>query len=236
MSELTVARALSYELNWKILNLLVGSELSVTEIRKRLQVPSASVRAGLKELIDAGMVTFQNKMLASRDRVRTYSLTGIARSVGFPPRNYLYLSESMINSLRASLGEEGARMLLQDIGTRIGESAVQSLISRTGLTRWDPVTYSKHFVGGLLAEMGFNPKIVKLEKKCLVYCEHNCLFEDLATKYPGFVCDVLDIAVHEGIDRRAGTRTTRLRCKGHGDRVCEYSVKWGVETRKKPST
>jgi predicted ArsR family transcriptional regulator len=235
MSELAVARALSYELNWKILNLLAGRELSATEIRMRLHVPAASVRGSIKKLIDAGMVTVQNKTLASRNRVRTYGLTGITRSVGFPPRDYLYLSESMINSLRASLGEEGARTLLQDIGIRIGENAAQSLASRTGQTGWDPPTYSKHFVAGLLAEMGFNPEIVKLEKRRLVYCERNCLFEDLAAKYPGLVCDVLDNAVHQGIDKMAGTQTTRLMCKGHGDPVCQYSVKWSAGTTKRPS-
>lgn len=231
MSQLAVARALSHELSWKILELLMGEELSVTEIRKSLRVPTASVSVHLKKLVDAGMVTVQNKKASSRKKARTYRLTGISRSVGFPPRNYLYLSESMINSLRASLGEEGARMLLQDIGIRIGESAAESLVSRTGLTRWDPPTYSKHFVVGFLAEMGFHPEVVKLERRGLVYRERNCLFEDLATKYPGLVCDVLDKAVHEGIDKMAGTQTTRLRCKGHGDPVCEYSVKWSTSKR-----
>ena len=235
MSELVVAKALSDELSWKILNLLVGRELSATEIRKHLRVPAATIRGSLKQLIGAGMVAVQTKLAASRETVRTFRLTGIARSVGFPPRNYLYLSESIINSLRASLGEEGARTVLRDIGIRLGEGAAQTLVSRTGRTRWDPPTYSKHFVAGFLSEMGFNPQIIKLGKKGLVYCERNCLFEDLATKYPGLVCDVLDRAVHEGMDKMAGTRTTRLRCKGHGDPVCEYSIKWNARTMK-PST
>jgi predicted ArsR family transcriptional regulator len=146
--------------------------------------------------------------------------------VGFPPRNYLYLSESIINNLRDSLGEEATKMLLQDIGIRIGESAVESLVSRTGLTKWDTRTYAKDFVAGTLGDMGFQPEVLKLKKRSLVYHERNCLFEDLALKYPGLVCDVLDRAVHMGIDGKTGTTTTRLRCRGHGDPVCEYSVRW----------
>jgi len=234
MSGLAVAKALSQELSWKILDLLTCSELSSSEIRKSLGASEASVTVQLEKLVDAGMVRVQDRALASRKSGRTYALTRVARSVGFPPRDYLYLSESMINSLRDSLGEDGARMLLQDIGVRIGEGAAQSLVSRTGLTKWDPTTYSKHFVAGILGEMGFQPEVVKLEKRCLVYHERNCLFEDLAVKYPGLVCDVLDRAVHEGVDRMAGTTTTRLRCRGHGDPVCEYSVKWDTSKRRKP--
>lgn len=234
MSGLAVAKALSQELGWKILDLLTYRELSLTEIRKSLGAPGASVKVQLERLVDAGMVSVQDRTVGSRKRMRIYALTRVARSVGFPPRDYLYLSESMINSLRDSLGEDGARMLLKDIGVRIGEGAAQALVSRTGLTKWDPPTYSKHFVTGILGEMGFQTEVVKLEKRCLVYHERNCLFEDLAVKYPGLVCDVLDRAVHEGIDRMAGTTTTRLKCRGHGDPVCEYSIKWDTSkpTRK----
>jgi predicted ArsR family transcriptional regulator len=234
MSGLAVAKALSQELGWKILDLLTYHELSLTEIRKSLGASGASVKVQLERLVDAGMVSFQEKTVGSRKGIRTYALTRVARSVGFPPRDYLYLSESMINSLRDSLGEDGARMLLKDIGVRIGEGAARALVSRTGLTKWDPHTYSKHFVAGILDEMGFQTEVVKLEKRCLVYHERNCLFEDLAVKYPGLVCDVLDRAVHEGIDRMAGTMTTRLKCRGHGDPVCEYSIKWDTSkpTRK----
>jgi predicted ArsR family transcriptional regulator len=232
MSDLAVAKALSHELSWKILNLLTSNELSLTEIRTSLQVPAASIRAQLEKLVDAGMVSVQDRTLAPRRTVSTYRLTRVAKNVGFPPRDYLYLSESMINSLRDSLGEDGARMLLQDIGIRIGESAAQSLVSRTGLTKWDPPTYSQHFVVGFLGDLGFQPEVVKLERRCLVYHEHNCLFEDLAVKYPGLVCDVLDRAVHEGIDKMAGTKTTRLKCRGHGDPVCEYSVRWSTSKRR----
>jgi predicted ArsR family transcriptional regulator len=237
MSELAVARALSHELSWKILDLLTSSELSLAEIRKSLRVPTASLRVQLDRLIEAGMVSVQKQSSTSRKNIPIYRLTRVAKSVGYPPRNYMYLSESIINSLRDSLGEDSARMLLKDIGARIGEGAARSLVSRTGLTKWDPLTYSKHFVAGLLADMGFQPEIVKLAREGLVYNERNCLFEDLAAKYPGLVCDVLDKAVHEGIDKMAGTHTTRIRCRGHGDPVCQYSVKWdrGRQKSKTPN-
>jgi predicted ArsR family transcriptional regulator len=232
MSELAVARALSHELSWKILALLERGELSLTGIRKELRAPTASLRVQLDRLNEAGIVSVRKQLNSSRRNVPIYRLTRAAKSVGYPPRNYMYLSEGMINSLRDSLGEDGARVLLNDIGTRIGEGAVRSLVSRTGLTKWDPSTYAKHFVSGLLADMGFQPDVVKLEREGLIYNERNCLFEDLAVKYPGLVCDVLDKAVHRGIDKMASTKTARIRCKGHGDSVCEYSVKWNSKSAK----
>lgn len=233
MSELAVARALSHELSWKILELLERSELTLAEIRKTLRVPTVSLKTQLDKLTEAGIVSVQKQSTTPRQSTPTYRLTRSAKSVGYPPRNYMYLTEGMINSLRDSLGEDGARVLLNDIGTRIGEGAARSLVSRTGLTKCDPSTYAKHFVSGLLADMGFQPDVVKLEREGLIYNERNCLFEDLAVKYPGLVCDVLDKAVHEGIDKMAGTQTTRIRCRGHGDSVCEYSVKWNSKSPKR---
>jgi predicted ArsR family transcriptional regulator len=88
-------------------------------------------------------------------------------------------------------------------------------------------------VSSFLGEMGFKPEVVKVGRESVLYQEQNCLFEDLATKYPGLVCDVLDEAVHEGVDKMSNTQTSRLKCKGHGDPVCEYLVKWRTTTQEK---
>lgn len=150
----------------------------------------------------------------------------------FPYRNYMYLSESLINTLRVSLGEESSRMLLHDMGILMGEDVGKGLISRTDSTKWDPDTYAEHFVKGLLEELHFYPKMVGAGRNQIVYEERNCLFEDLALKYPGLMCDILDVAVHEGIDKALGDmKTTRLACKGHGDPACRYRVAWPKNAR-----
>lgn len=233
MTELVVASALSDELSWRVLELLTGKELTAREIQSSLGTPATSIKANLQKLVDAGIVS--GRSLTSRGRkVYTYRLTGTSKAIGFPPRNYFYLSEAVINSLRGSLGESGARMVLRDMGIRMGEGVAQSFISRMKPAEWNPRTYASHFVNGFLAEMGFHPKVVKIDKDRLIYQEHNCLFEDLAKKYPGVICDVLDEAVHEGVDKLANTKTIRLKCKGHGDPFCQYSVTWrkGLHTKK----
>lgn len=237
MSELVVAKALSDEVSWKILELLTGKELTLREIQGSLGIPAVSIKANMQKLADAEIVSC--KRFTSRDRrVYKYRLAGTSKSVGFPPRNYFYLSEAVINSMRGSLGENGARVVLRDMGIRMGESVAQTFASRTKATEWNPRTYATEFVNGFLAEMGFQPKVVKLGKNRLIYQERNCLFEELAKKHPGIICDVLDEAVHEGVDKLADTKTTRLKCKGHGDPYCQYSVTWlkhadARKTRKK---
>ena len=234
MSQVTVARALSSQISWDILRLLTGNELADSEISRSLGIRTSLTKVHLEKLVEAGIVVVQEKAAPSRDRVtRIYRLTGTEKSVGFPPRNYMYLSESLINTLRVSLGEESARMLLRDMGIRMGENFGQGLISRTSSTKWDPSTYAEHFVKGLLGEMGFYAKVVSVGKYQITYEERNCLFEDLAVKYPGLICDILDIAVHEGIDKAlGGMKTTRLACKGHQDSACRYRVDWPKNARK----
>ncbi len=231
MSEVAVAKALSSDISWKILDLLMANELGEPEISKSLSIQRSLVKPYMVKLVQSGMVTEQEKVLRSGKVVRNYRISAKSKSIGYPPRNYLYLSEALINSLRRSLGEDGARMLLRDMGIRIGGDVAQALVSRAKLTKWDPGTYAQHFVKGFLAEMGFHPKVVRVGRNQVVYQERNCLFEDLAVKYPGLVCDVLDEAVHEGIDRLGGMKTIRLKCKGHGDPICEYRVRWLVSVR-----
>jgi predicted ArsR family transcriptional regulator len=225
MSEVAVAKALSSDVSWKILDLLTGKELGEREISRSLGIPSRLVRLYIAKLVQVGIATERERTLGSGRVIRTYRISGTPKSIGFPPRNYLYFSEALIRSLRSSLGEDAARVLLHDMGTRIGEDVAHTLASRTKLTTRDPSTYAQH-LSGFLAEMGFQPKVVRVGRDQVVYQEHNCLFEDLAAKYPALVCDVLDEAVHDGIDRLGRTQTTRLKCKGHGDAVCEYRVQW----------
>jgi hypothetical protein len=46
------------------------------------------------------------------------------------------------------------------------------------------------------------------------------------------ICDVLDEAVHERVDSDLGaSKTTRLKCKGHGDSTCRYLVEWRIGPR-----
>lgn len=234
LSEVAVAQALSSPISWKILNLLMANELEEREISKSLDIPARLVKLHISKLVQAGIVTERERLSRSARVMQTYRISGTGKSIGFPPRNYLYLTEALINSLRRSLGENGAKVLLRDVGIHMGEEVAETLTSRTKNTTWDPDTYAQHFINGFLTEMGFQPKVVSIGKDHVVYQERNCLFQELAVKYPGLICDILDETVHESINRSltGGGKTIHMKCKGHGDPVCEHRVQWQRSARR----
>lgn len=232
MSQVTVAKALSSELGWRIIELLVVEDRTESEIRRSLDVRVPVVKLHLTRLLEAGIVVARERTLPSGRTVSIYSLTKTERSVGFPPRKYLELSEALINGIRKSIGEDGAKMLLRDIGLQIGEDVTHMLNSRVKAVEPGPESYAQHFVNGILEQMETRPRVVRVGRHEVIYEKRNCPFEDLAMKYPGLVCDILDEAVHESVDKKLGaTKTVRLKCKGHGDSVCRYRVEWRAAAR-----
>lgn len=117
-------------------------------------------------------------------------------------------------------------MILKDIGKGIGEDIGRNLISMTSSTKWNPQMYADQFVRHFLSEMGTFPSMRSMDASQLVYEQSNCLFQELADKFPGLICDTLDEAVHEGVDKVLGVETSRQACKGHGDSKCVFCVTW----------
>jgi predicted ArsR family transcriptional regulator len=225
-------RALPSDLAWKILDSLVAKDLTPAEIGDSLGVKARVLGPHLDRLVKAGIVVPQERKLASGRKLQRYGITEARKSVGFPPRRYVELSASLINGIRRSIGEDGARMILRDIGLRIGGDIVQAMSSRFNVREWTPRTYSEYFVNAVLAEMQTQPKILNVGKTKVVYEQLNCPFQELAASNPVLICDVLDEAVHKGVDSNLGaSRTTRLKCKGHGDSTCRYLVQWRVGGR-----
>ena len=227
MGKIIVAKALSSEVSWKILDLLMTDEVGEVEIGGALNLELSVVRHHLERLVEAGIIAAREKTLPSGEGMIVYDLTSIDKSGRLPTRNYLYLSEALIKGLERSLGEDSARVVLHDIGVRMGEDVVKTIRSRVRIPKWDPRTYGEHFVKNLFVEMESQPKIIKVGRRRLMYELLNCPFAALAEKNPGLVCDVLDEAFHEGIDRKLrGMSSNRLACKGHGDPTCKFSVEW----------
>lgn len=108
------------------------------------------------------------------------------------------------------------------------------LVAKQGVKEWTPDVFRVVFVEGLLKELGTEPEVVAMQEKEVVYRERNCIFLEVALKHPEIICDGLDAGFYDGIIRGMGqgVEGERLKCKGHGDPYCEYSVKWNVINRK----
>ncbi len=146
-------------------------------------------------------------------------------------RNYILLSESLITGLVGSLGIQSGKMILRDVGVRTGESAAENLLMKGNFVR-DPESFAKIYVEGLLKDMGANPRLLKVGPSSVEFEQSRCPFVELADKFPALICDVLDEAVHEGIDRKSGLKTTRLACMGHGEPTCRFRTTWPAPPRR----
>jgi hypothetical protein len=153
-----------------------------------------------------------------------YRATSLTKTLGFPPRNYEQLSEVLITGLVASLGDKSAKMVLRDIGLRVGEQLGRSLLADTDSTQLTMDDYTELVVKGLLVTQKAYPRLLRQKDSEVTYEQFNCLHEELACRMPRLVCDVLDEAVHDGLDRALKMKTTRLTCKGHGDASCRFRV------------
>jgi predicted ArsR family transcriptional regulator len=214
----------------------MANDLTPSEIADSLGLQARILKPHLSRLVKAGIIARKQKLKSGR-KVLHYGITQIQNSTGFAQRRYFELSASLIDGIRKSIGEDGARMILRDIGLRIGKDIVQSMSSRFNVAEWNPGTYSEYFVNGVLAEMQTHPRIIDVGKAKILYEQQNCPFQELATRNPVLICDVLDEAVHKGVDSNLGaSNTTRLKCKGHGDLTCRYLVEWRARRMMNPET
>lgn len=224
MSDTLLARVLSSEEMWKILDLLMTRQLSESQISEALGISIRTVKAHLSELVNTHLVDVLHQERPSGQHVLVYRVASSARTVGFPPRNYEYLSEALISGLVSSLGAKSARLVLRDIGLKLGEDMGRSVLANTDSASLTTKEYGKLVIERLLATQHTYPRILSQKDSEMEYEQFNCPFQELAVRLPGLVCDVLDLAVHEGLDRALRFKTTRFACKGHGDTGCRYRV------------
>ncbi len=215
------------EVSWMIIDFLAGREATEAEMEEKLKVPSGKLRAGLDHLIAARLVS---RRAGSTDEEAgseyIYSLSGPKAKSIFPPRDYMFLSESIFRGIVRSLGPDSAKLVLHDIGLRAGEDMAQDLLLKSGRSYLDPDAFVELFVNGALNAAGAYPRLILKTSNSVEFEQFNCPFQDLADRYPGLMCDTMDEGVHEGMDRKLSLRTERINCKGHQDPSCRFKVNW----------
>lgn len=224
-----ICRALSSKSRWKILGLLFERAMSISEIAKRAGLQPINVRYHLQPLIQIGLVEAYEEAHGVVGRPETYyRITGKHVDVCFPRRHYMFLSEITVNGLQATLGVVKATEISTRIGEEAGEDILKGLATKHNVKEWAPEVFRKFFVQGLLKELGTEPEVVMTSKREVLFRERNCLFQEVALKHPEIICDGLDAGFYGGITKimGQGVKARRLRCMGHGDPYCEYSIKW----------
>ncbi len=148
--------------------------------------------------------------------------------MSFPRRDYLFLSQTIVDGVISQFGDKEALKIFNKIGEEAGLSLVRGLALEHGVEKWSAEIFQKVFVEGVLEGMGTEPEVVSLSKNEITFREKNCLFLELARRNPDLICNGLDKGFHNGVVKGVGSDAEgkRLKCMGHDDPSCEYSIRW----------
>lgn len=229
-SEASLSRALATSSRLTILKSISSHSKSVEELSAETGLAPMTVRHHLEVLMKVDLAEEDETRIphgVGRPQVR-YKAANRPVSITFPKRNYLYLSDSLIQGLVKRLGEKETREVFLEIGKRIGTAMVAEAGKKAAVKRWTADTVVQHLIRGVFDEFGVEPELIGASDSEVNFVEHNCLFRELAIKYPHLVCDGLDDGFHEGIDSALGcnAKTEKVKCAGHGDPYCQYIIHW----------
>jgi len=217
----------------KILNLVSTSPAGILGISEALGISATAVRFHVQKLVASGLlVEVEERSHVGRPRI-LYKASGKHEEIGFPARNYLQLAEVLIRTLLANPDQARMKEQLEEVGTAYASSIAKDLMARLPDERWDSSSFKKYVVKGALAEWGAQPEVSAISRETLQYRCYNCLFKELAEKYPQLICDVLDNALHKEMCKQLNPDIDwkKLKCAGHGDGYCEYLLTWKSSQR-----
>ena len=218
----------------QILKLLYQKPLSVEQLAEKLNLQPITIRHHLQDLLESGIIEYYEQRSGGAGRPRAfYRIVKTTTSTSFPRRQYLFLSEFMVNGIIQTFGKIKGEALLKKIGAKMGEAIVKKLEAEHEIKLWSVKAYEDYFVRGYLEREGAEPEVVETSDNRIVYRLHNCLFSELSTKMPDIMCDVLHESFHEGVSKamRKDLQIDRQTCLGHGDQYCEHTCVWPSKSR-----
>jgi predicted ArsR family transcriptional regulator len=195
----------------------------------KLNLQTITIRHHLQALMESGIIEFHEKRSGTAGRPTAYyNVIKKPPSASFPRRQYQSLSESLLNGMIEEFGTNKTKALLRRIGTDMGKLAVKQLESEHSIKSWSPKKYEEYLINEYLDEEGAEPEVLEVTNDKVVYRLHNCLFQELSTKMPEIMCDVLHESFHEGVAKTIGkdVQISRSMCMGHGDPYCEHMCVW----------
>ena len=225
MDEVEAYQALASKSRLQILKTLYKKSLSIEEISKEIGLQPITVRHHLQSLEEAGFVESYEERTGTIGRPKVYyRISKKIRTVSFPKRRYLTLSNFLITTMRFLLGSERTKRILRKVGAEMGENTVRELELENGIREWSLKNYRDVFINKYLKEAGAEPEIMEANDEKIVYRLHNCVFFELAIKMTEMICDIVHEGFHEGISNAMGKKMKirRLSCMGKGDPYCEH--------------
>ena len=185
--------------------------LTVDELGTRLGVTRNAVRQHLAALTNEGLVVAGASKATGGRPTQLYVLSDKGRALF--PRQYSWLAQLMMDSIRQEAGGPGLRQRLTAMGTQVGEQ----LRAQHPALRTRPDKVLK--LAELMEQIGYSTANTSVLDPTVISAD-NCVFHDLALKDPE-VCH-FDLALLASF---TGSRVDHQECMARGGHVCRFKFK-----------
>ena len=185
--------------------------LTVDELGAKLAVTRNAVRQHLAALTGEGLVTTGASKATGGRPTQLYVLSDRGR--GLFPRQYSWLAQLMVESMKEEAGGAGLRKRLTAMGTRVG---TQLRAQHPALrTRQDKVLK----LAELMEQLGYSTAGTDVRDASTIAAD-NCVFHDLARKDPD-LCH-FDLAL---LSSFTDSRVEHQECMVRGGHVCRFKFR-----------
>jgi predicted ArsR family transcriptional regulator len=229
VDEVEVYRVLTSKSRLEIFRLLYSGPKGIKEIADKLSLGLFTVRYHMKALESVGLIE-KYEIKGRRGKPKAYyKVSDKPPLLTFPKRQYQGFADGLMTAFHKVLGEESFKKVLWEMGYRSGQEALVATAKEYNVDGWDLAKYREYYVNRHLADTVGKPEILSETSKKLVYRIYNCPVQELAAKYPVYVCESLEDGQREGIMKasKGKVHIERLACIVHGDKYCEFEVKDG---------
>ena len=185
--------------------------LTVDELGTRLQVTRNAIRQHLATLENEGFVEHGESKPTGGRPTQLYVLSQKGRELF--PRQYSWLAQLMLDSVKQDVGGDALRKRLAAMGTKVGH---QLRAQHPGLrTRSDRVLK----LAELMEQLGYSTASTTVLDPTVIAAD-NCVFHDLAQKDPE-VCQ-FDLALLSAFTE---SRVDHQECMARGGHVCRFKFR-----------
>ena len=228
-----IGKALGNSLRLRILEELVKGPQTLSRLSASTNLKPESILHHIRILQQVGLVEeFEPIRKGGPGRPYSrYKLTGKMVTIQYPQRNYAMLSEILLQQLADPSGKSAndnanAKKKFRQIGVTVGKVTAEDASTKYGVKSWDLKSLRQFFIEDYLKELGLQPEVITANEKYLQFRQYNCLFLELARKYPALICSISE-GVLDGLltGMKMQTDATQVKCLACGDDCCEFVLR-----------
>ncbi len=223
-----VGKAMGNSLRLQILEELVKGPRTLEELSNCTKLKSESILHHIRILQQVGLVEeFEPIRKGGPGRPYSrYKLTGKMVKIQYPQRNYAMLAEILLQQLSNPANKKDVKSKFRQIGDATGKAMASEFVSEYRDKKWDMENLRKYFVEEYVKNLGLQPDVVYSDESKLHFRLYNCLYLEIARKYPEEIC-----AMSEGLlggflsGIKMPSEFNQTKCLACGDDCCEYIIK-----------